>query len=363
MPGKHLSEDEVRLAKDWYMNDDMKPSAIGKQLRRDKSTINRLIADKFKKKKTGRKVMLSEAQVHALANRLELMIKKANGEYEVTWLMLKTRARCKASVATIARRLHECGIYFYGMRKKPLLTEKDIEDRYAFAQEYGGRSITWWQTHIHLHIDVKFFSVFLTGRARRHAAQSGTRGVLRRAGEGLNVGYVKPNPKLKYNTGAKGVHVLAGVGNGKVLVWEYIQGNWNSMEAARIYEGPMLEALKVAYPGQTRFRVLGDNDPSGFKARKGVDAKKRAGILAFEIPGHSPQLNVCDYWLWREVNKRMRQKERSWPAEKRESRVQFLRRLKRTALSLPADVINRSIGDMRKRCQRLMDAEGGQIEG
>ena len=135
------------------------------------------------------------------------------------------------------------------------------------------------------------------------------------------------------------------------------------MEAARIYEGPMLEALKVAYPGQTRFRVLEDNDPSGFKARKGVDAKKRAGILAFEIPGHSPQLNVCDYWLWREVNKRMRQKERSWPAEKRESRVQFLRRLKRTALSLPADVINRSIGDMRKRCQRLMDAEGGQIEG
>ena len=56
------------------------------------------------------------------------------------------------------------------------------------------------------------------------------------------------------------------------------------MEAARIYEGPMLEALKVAYPGQTRFRVLEDNDPSGFKARKGVDAKKRAGILAFRDP-------------------------------------------------------------------------------
>ena len=84
--------------------------------------------------------------------------------------------------------------------------------------------------------------------------------------------------------GAKGVHILAGVGNGKVLLWEEVQGNWNSSEAARIYEGPMLEALKVAYPGQTRFRVLEDNDPSGFKARKGVDAKKRAGILAFRDP-------------------------------------------------------------------------------
>ena len=45
MPGKPLSEDEVRLAKDWYMNEDMKPSAIGDQLRCDKSTINRLVAD------------------------------------------------------------------------------------------------------------------------------------------------------------------------------------------------------------------------------------------------------------------------------------------------------------------------------
>ena len=58
MPGKPLSEDEVRLAKDWYMNEDMKPSAIGEQLKCDRSTINHLIADKFKKKKTGRKVIM-----------------------------------------------------------------------------------------------------------------------------------------------------------------------------------------------------------------------------------------------------------------------------------------------------------------
>ena len=40
--------------------------------------------------------------------------------------------------------------------------------------------------------------------------------------------------------GAKGVHILAGIGNGKVLLWEEVQGNWNSSEAARIYEGPKL---------------------------------------------------------------------------------------------------------------------------
>ena len=58
MPSKPLSEDEVRLAKDWYMNEDMKPSAIGEQLRRDRFTINHPIADKFKKQKTRRKVVM-----------------------------------------------------------------------------------------------------------------------------------------------------------------------------------------------------------------------------------------------------------------------------------------------------------------
>ena len=358
-----MSADEVRLAKEWYTKEDMKPSAIAQKLKRDKSCITRLAKNNFLKKTTGRKQMLNEAQVTNLINHLKRMIKKANGEYEVTWHMLKTSSRCKASEATIARRLHEKGYWFYGMRHKPLLTEEDIQGRLEFGKKYQGKPQSWWQSHIHMHIDVKFFPVLLTGKARRHAAQSGTRGVIRRAGEGLNVGYVKPNPKLKYNTGAKGVHILAGVGNGKVLLWEEIQGNWNASEAERIYEGPMLKALKAAYPEARRYRVLEDNDPSGFKASKGMAAKERAGIQAFEIPGHSPQLNVCDYWLWREVNKNMRAGERKFPSGKRETRVAFLRRLKRTAMSLPADVINKSIGSMKKRCKLLVDAQGGQIEG
>ena len=248
MPGAPLSADEIRLAQVWYTNN-MAPSTIAENLHRDKSTITRLIKDNFQKETAGRKNMLSDAQVDNLISHLERLIKKANGEYEVTWHMLKTSSRCKASEATIARRLHEKGYRFYGMRHKPLLTDQDIQDRFEFGETYQGKPASWWQSHVHMHIDVKFFPVLLTGKARRHVAQSGTRGVIRRPGEGLNAGYVKPNPKLKYNTGAKGVHILAGVGNGKVLLWEEVQGNWNSSEAARIYEGPMLKALKAAYPG------------------------------------------------------------------------------------------------------------------
>ena len=97
---------------------------------------------------------------------------------------------------------------------------------------------------MHLIHDVKFFPVYLNGKARWHAAQSGTRGVYQKRGQALTQGYYKPNPKFKYNTGAKGVHVLAGVGDGKVLLWEYIEGRWNSKEAERIYKGPMKKVLQ-----------------------------------------------------------------------------------------------------------------------
>ena len=59
----------------------------------------------------------------------------------------------------------------------------------------------------------------------------------------------------------------------------------------------------------------------------------------------------------------MRARERTFPSGKRETRVAFIRRLKRTAMSIPSDVITKSIGSMKKRCQLLVQAEGGQIEG
>ena len=78
--------------------------------------------------------------------------------------------------------------------------------------------------------------------------------------------------------------VLAGVGHGRVLVWEAIDGrNWNGDVAAEMYMGPIKAALRRAAPGKRKWRVLEDNDPSGFKCRKGVNAKATAGIESFDI--------------------------------------------------------------------------------
>ena len=361
-------------------------------------------------------IALTDAQKDALVAKLKSMVAKADAKYEVTVAMLKRSARCKASpsgcmlvlsllrgeawsaqirhvvtaqirhafvnscfmlschgfschdmckqasIRSISRALHERNIYFRKLNEKPTLTTQDIKDRKEFASKYANKPLSWWQSYVHLHIDVKHFAIYLNGKGRRYVAQVGTRGAYRNLGEKFAKGTVKPNPKLKYNPGVRGAKVLAGVGNGKVLLWHFIETRWNGAVAAAAYKGPVLGALQKAFPGKRGFRVLEDNDPSGFKSSKGITAKQEAKIFPFEIPKRSPDLNVCDYALWKEVNKRMRLQEKSWPESKKETRGEFLARLRRTATRLPTSFIEKAVGDMKNRCQKLRAAEGYHIE-
>ena len=167
-------------------------------------------------------------------------------------------------------RMHTRGIFFRRLRSKPSLTEQDNQDRLAFAAEFGLKESAWWCQIIHMH--VKHFPVSLHGDARLSAAREGVRGAYGTAGEGLDGEHAKRNPKLRYNTGAKGVGVLAGVGDGRVLLWQYIDANWRGEVAAQMYAGPVLNTLRKEYPGKRKFTFPEENDPAGFKRRKAMEA-------------------------------------------------------------------------------------------
>lgn len=156
--------------------------------------------------------------------------------------------------------------------------------------------------------------------------------------------------------------VAAGVGNGRVLLWHVIDQSWSGQTAADLYTGPLLKALRRTWPQKRVFKVLEDNDPTGFKSTKGERAKAGAGIQIFAIPKRSPDLNVCDYALWKEVYRRMRRQENWFRHSKRETRVEFLNRLRRTAMRLPTAFIKKAVGDMARRCQRLYAARGWLFE-
>ena len=108
--------------------------------------------------------------------------------------------------------------------------------------------------------------------------------------------------------------------------------------------------------------MLEDNDPSGFKSKRGEDAKAEANICSFDIPKRPSCLNMCDYFLWYSVNRRMRKQELAWPANRKETRHEYLKRLRRTALATPPAHVRAAIGDMHRRCKRLVAANGGNIE-
>jgi len=59
MPGTTMSEEEVRLAKKWAIQDDVAPSEIAERLGRDKSTITRLLKPRSRRQQRGRKASRS----------------------------------------------------------------------------------------------------------------------------------------------------------------------------------------------------------------------------------------------------------------------------------------------------------------
>ena len=360
---KKMSEDEIRLAKSWYTNDNTPPSEIAARLGRDKSVLTRLLVKQSPRKKQGAPPKLTEAKVDFLVKRLNELIVKADCKYTVTVSMLKRSARVKASEKTIQTALHGRNIYFRKLREKPTLTSDDVAARFAFAKKYRSKTKAWWNSHIHGFIDGKHFQVYLNGASRLRAAQHATYGAYRSPGKGLSGGYVKPKKTLKCYSGAASALVMAGVCRGRVAMWHCVpNGRWSGEAASNMYGGPLKKALTKTWSTKRTWRVLEDNDPTGFKSNKGKAAKASARIQPFEIPRRSPDLSLCDYALWQEINRRMRAQELSWSKTKRETREDYLLRLKRVALRLPKSFLKKSVGDMRRRCQLLYKAKGRHFE-
>lgn len=359
---RKLSGEEVRLARGWY-GQGLSARAIALRLDRSPSVLSRLLVLQKPRLPQGRPMSLTEAQVDFLVRRLNELVQKANLQYPVTAAMLKKNTRVKASERTIREALHRRKIYFRPFREKPVLTPEDVVARLAFAEKYRHKSEEWWVNNVHAFIDGKRFPVYLNSTARKRAAQLTARGAYRAPGQGLSKGYVKPKKGAKVNTGGPSASIVAAVCRGKVSMWHEVpRGHWNGGAAADMYTSHLAPSLATAWPDKRKWRVLEDNDPTGFKSRKGVQAKRDARIEPFEIPKRSPDLSLCDYALWQEVSERMRRQEARWPAAKKETREEYLARLKRTARRLPERFLLDSIKDMARRCQRLYDAKGYHFE-
>ena len=101
-PYRKMTDEDIRLARVWLTEGDMEPSEIAALLRRDKSTLTRLLLMSKERKKQGRPIMLDDGAVGELVSLWDFMVAKAGGRYEVTVDMLRRKARSRAGNRTIS---------------------------------------------------------------------------------------------------------------------------------------------------------------------------------------------------------------------------------------------------------------------
>ena len=368
---KKVSARESELMRTWS-SEGMGPKAIGLRLRRSTDTVYKHVFVKPKNARLGRKqpklgrpVSIPKEMWPKIQKCYVDMIQKAKSCTEVTASMIKRRLRLKCSVKTLSREFASHCVKFRPLYSKPTLLGSDVDERKDFEIEYGCKTKQQWQRGSngcpHAIIDNKVFQVYLNGRFRDLGARRRVRGAYRGRNANYMSGYTKPPKSLKQNTGAKSVQVTCAVGAGRVLMWHVVPERWNADAAVHMYTKPLLTALKKQYPTVRRFRVMEDNDPTGYKCNAAKAAKIDAKIDVVKMPPRSPDLNPLDYSVWAEINRRMRKQEQSWPMSKKESRKAFLGRLRRTAMKLPTEYIDKTIGNLERRCQLLKEAKGGHF--
>ena len=361
---QHVGERERHLIQN-MQKEGIPWTKIEKITQRSRDTLNKILHPPKGVKKDVQKGQPRKLPPKEFEKVLKAMAKlqKKNHPHgkEVTASMILSDAGVNVSERTLSRELRAKGFFFYKLKERQTLTSDDVKERKVWSKAHKGRTKAAWVRRPHAIIDNKHWQLFTTGAGRSHAARRLIRGAYQKRGEQPEGHMVKPKGgNMKYP--ARGVTVTAAVIKGRIRMWNYVDGNWNGQKAADMYNGPLLRAMKRAYPGRAKksgaaWEVLEDNDPAGFKSSKARTAKLDAGIKTDDLPRRSPDLNVLDYSLWRAINIAMRAQERTWPQGKTETAEEFKARLRKTAMGLPVALVKKVVGNMHARCRLCLSAK------
>ena len=207
-------------------------------------------------------------------------------------------------------------------------------------------------------IDNKKFDIPTTERARAYLRAQRVRFHLRTPAEGAQPEMCKPGGKKNHmNTGAA-ANVCAGISGGRIVMWEYLPKCWNGAAAATLYRGAIIKALKKARGTKGTYTVFEDNDPSGYKSSVALAAKKELHIDAFPMPPYSPDLNPLDFGIWDEIESRMVE----GAPKTVETVAQYKKRMRLTALRLPAALVTKTVRKIPDRMRSVIAAKGHNIK-
>ena len=305
----------------------------------------------------GRRKKLTSTQAQRLFDKRRALVARARGERYVPLQEVRRAARVPAiDDTTAARYLRAYGVVWRRMREKPPRTEAHEESRKAVCNTWRKRPASFWTDSVDLIIDAKKYALPGNDAAARRLRQQRVQATLRTRGEGLDPGHTRPHPK-KHNFNAGGyARILAGICGDRVVLWEEVRGSWSGQRAADMYAGPIKRVLQKHRPGKRSWLIMEDNDPAGFKSRKGIRAKEEHNLTPLSQPPYSPDLNPLDFCLWRAIETKTLAGRR-----KNETAAVYKARLRKTALSMPRGEVKKAVQAIRKRAQDIFKAGGGHI--
>lgn len=313
------------------------------------------------KETRGRKKKFTERMVHKMNTVRKILIKKAENEREIRWRDVQKRARApKAHRTTLLKAFKRCGLNVAARapRLKPQRAKIHKDERCKWAKAFSKKPCSYFEKEIDMIIDNKKFDVPTTERARKYMMSQRVRFHLRTPAEGVLDAFTKPGRKKnKMNTGAC-ASVCAGISNGRVVLWHYLPKRWTGQVAADLYCDVIYPSL-CKHRGEKRsYKLLEDNDPTGYKSNKAKKMKESKRIKAVPFPRYSPDLNPLDFSLWNEIERRMFK----CAPKKVETVAAYKSRLRRTALNLPQELVTKAVHSIPKKIKEVIDAKGGNIK-
>jgi len=303
-------------------------------------------------KQRGRPPKLSARQKRIVLN--ELKKTRSYGNFSIRNLRTKCELH-QVSERTISRFLNHSGYKFYQARKKGLLFQRDLKQRMKFAKDIKrDRRNSFWTRDISFYFDATAFHH--KTHPRQHA-RTLTGRVWRKKSEGLAMGCTAKGRKVGSGGRVVRIHAAISYGHGVVLAKPYRKLSGKRFTKFVKKEFPAVFDKCQGNHSNARLFIQ-DGDPSQ-NSKRAIKALRRMNATIMKIPARSPDLNPIEN-IFKILGDKLKNDAIDQNIEY-ETLKAFKRRVVRTLLQIPREIIDKTIASMNKRIDEIIRRKGERL--
>ena len=305
------------------------------------------------KETRGRRTTLTKADVRKLLQVRKRLIKQAKGGKRIRYCDVFEEAALETQVSprTMENIMRQQGVRFRPSRAKVYLSEKDAKTRLVMMQKWIKKPAKFWTHEVHAFMDNKGWPLPLTPKQRAKSNATKVTGHLRFANEGTSQGFTRPRVAHSF-LGIPSANIVAAVAKDRVIMWHECGRKWNGAVAAGVYKGPLSKALRRVWGKRKFYKIVEDGDRKGYQSIKAIQAKFEVRVKSMVLPPRTPSMMPLDAVIWTRIDEKM---QKTAP-EGKETREDFMARLKHCAKTLSRRFVARSIARTKENIQAIIDA-------